>query len=66
MKTVSSEDDDDDMFKTPAEKSRKCDTEDDIELVGIGNSTDKAILELRQLQLQPYHLLNDSFSKGKT
>ncbi|XP_785141.3 lysosome-associated membrane glycoprotein 5 [Strongylocentrotus purpuratus] len=65
MKTVQSEDDDDDMFKTPAEKSRKCETEDDIELVGIGNSTDKAILELRQLQLQPYHLLNDSFSKAQ-
>ncbi|XP_054758154.2 lysosome-associated membrane glycoprotein 5-like isoform X2 [Lytechinus pictus] len=66
MKSVRSQVDDDDLFKTSAEKSRKCEMEDEIELVGgASNSTDKAILELSQLQIQPYHLLNDSFSKAQ-
>ncbi|XP_072167093.1 lysosome-associated membrane glycoprotein 5-like [Diadema setosum] len=63
--TVRSESDDS-FFKTPAKKSRKCDAESDIQLLGgSNNDTFKVLLELRNLQLQPYNVVDDSFSEAE-
>ena len=54
------------FFVTPQGNSRVCDAEDDITMLPEANNTERATLAISQLKMQPYGLVNGTFSEGRT
>ena len=53
------------FFVTPIGNSRVCDSEDDIIMTSAGNTTETVTMEISELQMQPFGMVNGTFGEGK-
>ncbi|XP_033640464.1 lysosome-associated membrane glycoprotein 1-like [Asterias rubens] len=51
------------FFVTPIGNSRVCDSEDDIIMTSAGNTTETVTMEISELQMQPFGMVNGTFGE---